>query len=55
MYMHPTSLLLLANQRMNDINRDADREHLARLARGARVAAPARLPELRIARLRVAR
>jgi hypothetical protein len=60
MYVHPTSLLLLANQRMNDLNLDADREHLVRVARDARsqnrrapsrVAAPTTLPEPRIARL----
>jgi hypothetical protein len=64
MYVHPTSLLLLANQRMNDLNLDADREHLARVARDARsqgrpaalrIAAPATLPEPRIARLPAAR
>lgn len=62
--MHPTSLLLLANQRMTDLNLAADREHLVRLARDARsrehrgvsrVAARTTLPEPRIARLPVAR
>jgi hypothetical protein len=58
MYVHPTSLLLLANQRMNDLNLAADREHLVRVARDARsrerrgasrVAALAALPEPRVA------